>query len=519
MSTSAAALTGADYVIVGAGSAGCVLAARLSADPEVSVVLIEAGGPDTVAEMAIPAGFPRLFGTEHDWAFTSEPELELAGRGIYWPRGKTLGGSSSVNAQIWTRGHSADYDGWAAAGLTGWNAAAVGPYFDRAEEVLGIEDLREPNPTTEHFLAACHKSGLFPTGDGDHAEPEGYGPIRVNHRNGRRWSTADAYLRPALKRENLTVLTGVQARRVLLEQGRAVGVEVRAEDGVQVVPAAREVILAAGAIGSPHLLLLSGIGDARQLQELGVPVQNDRPEVGRGLSDHLYAPLALTAREPVSPGIGDQTADVMQYFRTRTGKLSSNLAEAVAWLRTDDRLPAPDIELLWMPIPFVNHGRDHNEHGLTLCVVLLQPDSRGRVRLRSADPDHAPLIEPGYLSDSEGADLRTLLAGIRCGQDVLAQEPLTPWLGEPLLPGVLDDSDEALTRLVRDHAETLYHPVGSCRMGVDDASVLDPELRVRGSAGLRVVDASALPTVPRAHTHAPTVMLAERAADLIRSSR
>ena len=540
----------ADYVIVGAGSAGCVLADRLSADGTSQVILIEAGGPDSQAEISVPAAFPRLLGTRVDWAFTTTAQAGLGGRPVRFPRGKVLGGSSSLNAQIWTRGHRLDYDSWG----PGWRFSDVRPYFQRAEDrstgdrptgdrstgdrrtddgsgtggPVPVRDLRDPSPATVAFLAACAQAGHASVGAGESSADAGYGPVRVTQRGGRRCSAADAYLRPALSRPNLTVLAGRPVRRVVIESGRAVGVELATPGhpaGGALVRARREVILSAGAVGSAHLLLLSGVGDPEQLRSVGVPVRVPLPEVGRNLADHLYVPLVLGAREPVSPGVGDQRADAVEYLRTRRGRLSSNLAEALVFLRTDECLPAPDVELVWMVVPHLDQrgpsqggpdqsGSDRPGHGVTLGVVLLQPASRGTVRLASADPAVPPRIDPGYLSDP--ADEPVLVAGVRRAQRLLGQPALAGLLGAPLLAGALDPSTVAIGGYLRAHADTLYHPVGTCRMGADPASVVDPQLRVRGVLGLRVVDASALPVIPRAHTHAPTVMLAERAADLIR---
>ncbi|HTZ44513.1 MAG TPA: GMC family oxidoreductase N-terminal domain-containing protein [Jatrophihabitans sp.] len=512
----------ADYVIVGAGSAGCVLADRLSADGTATVLLVEAGGPDRKAEISIPAAYPKLFGTAFDWGFETVAQPGLAGRRVGWPRGRTLGGSSSLNAQIWTRCHRADYDGWE---LDGWRFADVLPYFLRAERRLAgeaelgygeagpvhVSDLLDPSPATAAFLRACAEAGLPGLGPSEATEPDGYGPVRVTQRNGRRWSAADAYLRPALGRPNLTVLTGAQLARVLLRDRTATGVELLIGGERHRVRAGREVLLCAGAIGSPHALLLSGIGPAGELREHGLPVLVDSPEVGRNLADHLYAPVSVAARRDVSPGVGDGRAEAAEYLSTRRGRLTSNLAEALAFVRTEAGLAGPDVELLWLIVPHLSAAAAG--HGLTLATVLLQPASRGTITLGSPDPLHPPVIDAGYLSDP--ADLRVLAAGVRLAQRILTQPALAAWVGEPLAGGALDPATGAIERLCRAHAQTLYHPVGTCRMGSDPGAVLDPELRVRGVRGLRVVDASALPRIPRGHTQAPAVMLAERAAGLI----
>lgn len=519
----------ADYVIIGAGSAGCVLADRLSADGGSRVVLIEAGSSQRSAAVSIPAAYPKVFGTAADWNYSTTPQPGLAGRRIRWPRGRTIGGSSSINAQIWTRGHRADYDGWAAAGCTGWSFADVLPYFLKAENRIcddgpgsygtagpvRVEDLREPSPATAAFLQACAEAGYPELGESETTEPSGYGPVRVTQNQGRRWSAADAYLLPALHRANLTVLSGAQVRRIAIEAGRAGGVEVQTETGVSTVLAAREVVLTAGAVASPQLLMLSGIGDPAALARHAIAVHAANSEVGANLADHLYVPLSMTTRVPVSPGVGEQTANTAAYLRGRRGLLSSNLAEALAFLSTEEGLDGPDIELLWMIVADLVGDTGPAEHGLTVGTVLLQPASRGTITLASADPLAHPVIDAGYLSDAGGRDVATLTAGVRLAQRVLSQPALLPWLGEPFVPGALDQSPEAIESLVRSCGQTLFHPVGTCRMGADAEAVVDLEFRVRGVDGLRVVDASVLPKIPRGHTQAPTVMLAERAADLI----
>ncbi|MGW1465569.1 GMC family oxidoreductase [Streptomyces sp. NPDC002308] len=515
------------HIVIGAGSAGCVLADRLSADGDGQVLLIEAGGPDRRAEISIPAAFPALFGTSADWGYRTTPQPGLGGRSLNWPRGRTLGGSSSLNAQIWTRGHRADFDGWAEDdGCTGWSADEVLPYFARAEDRSGtgaygtggpirIENLRDPSPATAEFLGACAEAGLPALDDGNPLEPEGVGPVRTTQRGGRRWSAADGYLRPALRRENLTVVTDAHVERVLIEDGRAVGVAYTTADGPAEVRAEGEVILAAGAIGSPQLLMLSGVGDADELRRHGITVRAHSPRVGRGLADHLYVPLAFEAHGRVTPGVTDQQGEIAEFLRGRRGRLTSNLAEAVGFLRSDPTLAAPDLEFVWMLVPSLDQGLKPRTHGVTLGVVLLRPRSHGTVRLASADPAAHPVIDPRYLSDPEGDDLRVLAEGMSRAREVLTRPSLAERLGAALTPGALDPDPGTVHALARAHAETLYHPVGTCGMGADPEAVLDPQLRVRGVAGLRVVDASALPSLPRGHTHAPTVMLAERAAELI----
>ncbi|GAA3808146.1 GMC family oxidoreductase N-terminal domain-containing protein [Sphaerisporangium flaviroseum] len=512
-----------DYVIVGAGSAGCVLANRLSADPSVRVALLEAGGADRKKEIRIPAGFSKLFKSPYDWNFSTAKQTEMFGRELYWPRGRTLGGSSSINAQMWVRGHRADYDGW---NLPGWSYDEVLPYFKRSERRVGsnqgdvygtdgpiyISDLRAPNVTTKAFLRACEEIGLTRLDELNGPSNEGYSQTPVTQDRGRRWSAADAYLRPAMGRPNLTVLTAAQARRILFdEEGRATGVEYG--EGRRVT-AAREVIVSAGAIGSPHLLLLSGIGDPDDLRAAGVEPRHELPGVGRNLMDHLASAVMMYCPEPVTLASAESVGNLARYLFRRTGPLTSNVGEAVAFIRTGPDEPAPDIELLFAPAPFVDHGMTPPPgHGITIGTILLQPESRGRITLGA---DGEVTIDPCYLTAE--ADVRRLVAGLKKAQEVFATEAFRPYTGEPMKPYEGAETDEELARYVREHSETLYHPVGTCKMGIDDDAVVDPSLRVIGVPGLRVVDASVMPTLNRGHTHAPAIMIAEKAADLLRAS-
>lgn len=515
-----------DYVIVGAGSAGCVLAARLSEDPTVRVALVEAGGPDSDPDIRIPMASPTLIDSAIDWAFTTTEQPGMANRAVFWPRGRTLGGSSSINFQMWVPGHSLDYEHWGRVAGDLWSWEAVRPYFRKAERWSGkpghgatygtegplwISPPRDVDPTTSRFIEACIELGLkdVPGGLGgpDHT---GCAITPLNQRHGARWSVADGYLRPALNRRNLRVFTGRQVHRVLVHEGRAVGVEFAGGR----FTASREVILSAGAVGSPQLLMLSGIGDVADLRRVGIEPRADVPGVGRELQDHLILDLVMNATGPVPLATADTPANRRRFEQDRLGPLTSNIAEAVAFFRADGRPGAADLEVIWAPVAFGADGT--GLPGLTLAVVLLQPDSRGRITLADANPTSAPLIDPAYLSAE--SDLRTFIAGVRFAERLFDSAALQPLIAGPLAPWPGKVADNALMTTIRELAQTVFHPVGTCRMGHsgDDGAVVDPWLRVRGIESLRVVDASVMPRIPRGHTHAPAVMIGERAADLIR---
>ena len=518
-----------DVVVVGAGSAGCAVAGRLSEDPSLEVLLLEAGGSDDVLEVQVPAGLYKVWRTRRDWSYTTEPQPGLGGRRLFWPRGKLLGGSSSINAMIYMRGAAADYDEWAAlTGDASWSYANVLPVFRRMEDnargadeyhgvggPLRVEDLRSPHPWTRAVIDSAVAAGHPRNDDFNGARLDGVGQYQVNQRRGRRWSAADAYLRPAMTRPNLTVRTGALTTRVLTESGRATGVEYRCGGRLHTVRADREVVLSGGAINTPQLLMLSGIGPADHLREVGVDVVHDLPGVGSGLQDHPLVPVVWTVRSGTSLRLAESPVNLARWKALGRGPLTSNLAEAGLYTRSTPEQPEPDLQFHFLPVKFWKQAEvDPDAEAFSALSVLVRVHSRGSVRLRSADPAWAPAIDAGYLTDSR--DLDALVCGVEKAREIAAVGPIAQVLADEWSPGAAVQGRDALRASVRNTLESLYHPVSSCRMGTDEQAVLDSSLRVRGIEGLRVADASAMPTLVRGNTNAPSILIGERAADLIR---
>jgi choline dehydrogenase len=515
-----------DYVIVGAGSAGCVLAARLTEDADVRVLLVEAGPPDTSDFVHIPAAFAALFRTQQDWDHMSAWEPGLMHRRVYLPRGRMLGGSSSMNAMIYIRGNRADYDEWAAQGCAGWSYADLLPYFTRAEDnerganeyhgvggPLPVSEGRARSETCAAFLEAADAYGLSANSDFNGRSQDGVGWYQVTQRDGKRASTAVAYLHPAMDRPGLEVQTHCQVLKVLFEGMRAVGVQAARAGELLEFRAEREVIVSGGAYNSPQLLMLSGVGRPEELALLQIPVVAESREVGLNLSDHPTAGVIYASEEECS--LKDAlTEENLGHWMGGQGPLTSNLAESGGFVRTRDGLAAPDVQFHMVAAMYTQEGLlPPPAHGITLSACVLKPRSRGQVALTSPDPTAKPFIVHNYFADPE--DLRAAIEGVRMAMEITRTPPLKRYAQRPFLVPV-SRSDADIEAHVRATAQTIYHPVGTCRMGSDRGAVVDTELRVRGVEALRVVDASVMPSVPRGNTNAPTIALAERTADLIR---
>jgi choline dehydrogenase len=517
-----------DYIIIGAGSAGCVLANRLSEDPKTKVLLLEAGGRDACKEIHIPLAFSKLFKGPCDWEYYTDPEAQLENRSLYWPRGKVLGGSSSMNAMIYIRGNRADYDHWRDLGNPGWGYADLLPYFKKSENQehgaseyhgaggpLCVSDLRTVNPLSEAFVAAGEEAGFQRNPDFNAAAQEGFGLYQVTQSNGKRHSTAAAFLRPAMSRRNLTVRTSAQVYGIYFEGRRAAGVSFQQNGGSAQERAGREIVLCGGAIGSPQVLMLSGIGPAEHLREFSIPVVCDLPGVGRNLQDHPCTGVAVECTQPVSLAGAESLSNLLRYLCFKKGPLTSNVAEAGAFIRTNSNGRVPDLQYHFGVGYFVEHGfQKFDGHAFTIGATLLHPCSRGEIRLRSSSPLDQPSIRANYFSDPR--DLEVMLAGVKLARTLAATRAFAAYSGRELHPGPEAKDDRALRAHIAKFTETLYHPAGTCKMGSDPLAVVDSELRVHGVEGLRVVDASIMPTVVGGNTNAPTIMIAEKAADLIR---
>jgi choline dehydrogenase len=532
-------MTQYDYIIVGAGSAGCVLANRLSADSKNQVCLLEAGPPDSNPLVRIPFGILfMMMSRSMNWRYFTEPQQHLNGRRMYWPRGKTLGGCSSSNAMVYTRGHAKDYDDWAQLGNDGWRYADLLPLFKSSQNQergasayhgvagpLNVADQRSPNRLSAVYVQAAQAAGYSLNNDFNAASQEGVGLYQLTQKNGERWSVARGYLAPVQNRPNLTVITNARSSKILLDGKRARGVAYTKGGKSFDIEAKREVILSGGAINSPQLLMLSGIGPEAELQKHGIAVQHALPGVGQNLQDHLDVLVVQECSKPVSLGISWRTAlwqgkHLLDYIFRRKGPLTSNGAEGGGFVKSDPSQAIPDLQFHFTPVHLDDHARNLSRaaftmlgHGYSLHVCDLRPKSRGHIGLVSADPAANALVEPNYLSDP--ADMETLVKGVKAARKVLAAKEFDPYRGAEIFPGSAVQSDAQIQQFIREKAGTIYHPVGTCKMGHDPLAVVDARLKVHGMQNLRVVDASIMPTLIGGNTNSPTVVIAEKAAMMI----
>jgi len=523
-----------DYIIVGGGSAGCVLASRLTEDANTRVCLIEAGPAAQDWSVRVPAGIIKTMNDpKSNWLFRTAPQKHLNNREMFWPRGKVMGGSSAINGMVYIRGHRDDYDRWARdEGCAGWGWDDVLPYFRRSENNEDIDDdlhgqggplnvvnPRSPNPMSRMYVEACAANQLAETPDFNGVQQEGSGLYQLTQKDGRRCSAYHGYLE-GVSRDNLEVIDLAHATRVLIEEGRAVGVAYHREGADHEVRCQGEVLLAGGAVNSPQLLQLSGIGAGAELQQFGIDVVADRTEVGGNMQDHLDCSVVSKTTTKLGfaftlKGLTMGVGALLAYRRNRTGMLTSNFAEAGAFAKSDPEQALPDLQYHFLPVVSDGHGQNRiKAHGVTLHCCDLRPKSRGRIGLTSPDPTADPLIDPNYLDHED--DLLKLVRGVRLGRNMLSAPPLGQHMGAEIFPGADVQDDAQLEGFIRRKAETIYHPIGTCRMGSDDAAVVDTECRVRGVDGLRVVDASVMPSLIGGNTNAPTIMIAEKISDHLR---
>ncbi|WP_323845980.1 choline dehydrogenase [Microbulbifer magnicolonia] len=526
-----------DYIVVGAGSAGCVLADRLSASGKYSVCVLEAGPPGRVPMVSIPGFFAYfMFSKKYNWAYDAKPDPKLRhGQPIFTPRGKTLGGSSAINGMLYVRGQKEDYDHWAALGNEGWSFSDMLHYFKKSEhhETMGgteyhgtggplnVSTALPEYPMSEAFVIAAQQAGFKYSEDFNGADQEGVGYYHLNIKHGRRFSARSSFLKPALHRKNLTVLTNAHVKQVLLEDGRATAVELRHHNADLRLEAAREIILSAGALNSPQLLQLSGIGDPEHLKSLGIDCLHPLPGVGRNLQEHVDACVLVKSHlnngvTMSVTGLLKMAPDTIKYLFTRKGKLAKSITEAGGFIKSRDDEERPDVQLHLLPLLYDDSGRDlklMSKPGFSIHVCVLRPKSCGTVMIRSKDPFAAPEIDYNFFAYPE--DIQVMVDGIRQARKILAAPAFEKYRVEEMHPGPDCETDEAIFRKVQERVGIVYHPVGTCKMGTDDEAVVDPQLRVRGVQGLRVVDASIMPTLISGNTNAPTIAIAEKAADMI----
>jgi choline dehydrogenase len=518
-----------DYIIIGAGSAGCTIANRLAESLPLRILVLEAGPPDTSFKLKMPAGFASLGEkSPYNWRYETVPQKHCNDRRMYWPRGKTLGGSSSINAMLYVRGHASDYDHWRQLGNEGWSYNDVLPFFKKAEHnergaddfhgILGplnVAEQASPLQINEAFIHAAGRAGYTRNDDFNGAVQDGVGYYQVTQRDRQRWSAASAYLRPAVERNrnNVHVISNALVERIILDQDRAMGVRYVVDGRDEVARCSREIILSGGAVNSPQLLMLSGIGPADHLQSLGIRPLHDLPGVGGNLQDHLDVALLQFCKTRDTYDRASKLWSLYQYVADKKGPGTSPIAESGGFIRSQPGLAAPDIQFHFLPVLVVDHGRTQmKRNGYSLHICTLRPESRGTIRLKSKDPNEHPLIDANYLA--ERRDLDTLIAGFKIGREIFADEAFNPYRDAEFQPGVDVKTDAEIEQWIRGHCETIYHPVGTCKMGpsTDPMAVVDNRCRVHGLVGLRVVDASVMPTLVGGNTNAPTVMIAERVA-------